>query len=153
VNTAPAAVRETGDWQDPGMNGTRKAGLIVAGIGAATWLGALAAFLGTGPEDGVNIGGAFLALLAVPVSVGASVTLLASLRGESSGASGTLRAGAGFAVVAVLAMLAFLVIDPYGESATVQFPVLGVGILAFFASSGLFAAASRSTGRQLHLGR
>jgi hypothetical protein len=135
------------------MNGSRRAGLILAGIGAAMWLGALAAFLSTGPEDGVNIGGALLALLAVPVSAGASITLLASLRGGSRSAPGLLRAGAGLAVVAVLALLAFLVIDPYGDSAKVQFTVLGVGVLAFFASSALFAAASRSTGRQPHLRR
>ncbi len=74
--------REQALPQDPRMNGTRKAGLILAGIASAMWLGALAAFLGTGPEDGVSIGGALLALLAVPVSIAAAGILLASLLDE-----------------------------------------------------------------------
>ncbi len=135
------------------MNGTRKAGLILAGIASAMWLGALAAFLGTGPEDGVSLGGALLALLAVPVSIAAAGILLASLLAGQKGVPPLLRVAAGLAVVSVPALLAFLVMDPYAESATAQFTALGVGVVAFLASSVLFAAASRPPGRRVQSGR
>jgi hypothetical protein len=54
-----------------------------------------------------------------------------------------LRAAAILAGVSVLALLAFLVIDPYGRSAAVRFAVLGLGVLVFLASSAMFAVASR----------
>ena len=60
------------------MDKTRKVGLILAAVPTALWAVAVVGFVLTGPDDGVNIGAAMLALLALPLSVGASVTLIVS---------------------------------------------------------------------------
>jgi hypothetical protein len=134
------------------MNGTRKAGLIVAGVAAAMWLGAVLGFVATGPEDGVNIGAALLALLAVPVSMAASITLLISLRADRHGRPRSLLVAAGLAGLSLVALPAFLLLDPYETSVVAQLGVLGIGVLAFLASSALFAVASRRNGQPLPAG-
>ena len=62
------------------MNTTRKVGLILATVAAALWAVTVVGFLLTAPEDGVNIGAAMLGLIALPLSVGASVTMMVSRR-------------------------------------------------------------------------
>jgi hypothetical protein len=60
------------------VNTTGKVGLVLAAVATALGAAVVVAFLMTGPEDGVNIGAAMLALLALPLSVGSSVTLIVS---------------------------------------------------------------------------
>jgi hypothetical protein len=59
------------------VNTTGKVGLVLAAVprrsGRRSWR-----FPDDRPEDGVNIGAAMLALLALPLSVGSSVTLIVS---------------------------------------------------------------------------
>lgn len=88
------------------MSRTRRAGLIVAGIASALWLVVVVAFYSTGPEDGVNIGAALLAMLAFPLSVAGAVILLLSLRGEGRSGSGSRRMPVPRRVAAVLAVVA-----------------------------------------------
>ena len=65
------------------MNTTRTVGLVLAAVATALWAVVVVGFLTTEPEDGVYIGAAILALLALPRSVGSSVTLIVS-RGETA---------------------------------------------------------------------
>ena len=135
------------------MNGTRRVGLILAGAGGVLWLAFVAAVLATGPGDGANIGAGLLALLALPLSVGASITLLLSMRAGRTG----LTAGpdiapartplesvaAVLALISALTMTAFMLIPPADSSDTPRLVTLGAGIVALVASSTLFAVATR----------
>ena len=125
------------------MNGTRRSGLRIAGIATALWLGAGLGFAITPPEAGVNIGAALLAFLAIPVSIGASVTLLVSLRGTPRRRPRVRWIASILAGLSLIALPVFLLLDPYGTSAVPQFTALGVGVGAFLASSALFAVLGR----------
>ncbi len=134
---------------------TRTIGLLVAAVATLLWLLFLVAVLTGDPADGANIGAGLAALLALPVSVGASITLLLSLRSRRPTAGGTLvaphraseRAAAVLAVLSVACLVAFLVIDPY-DSDVVLRAMLAVGLGAFLLSSGTFALTARTAGRR-----
>ena len=69
------------------MDPARKNGLRLAATASVLWALVVAAFLTTGPDDGVPIGAGLLYILAVPLSVTSSVTLISSLRTTSATAS------------------------------------------------------------------
>jgi hypothetical protein len=125
------------------MNGTRRAGLIVAAVATALWMGALLGFATTAPEDGVNIGAALLAFVAVPTSIGASITLLTSLRNRRSGPPGIRWSAVTLAILSMLALVTSLVLDPYDTPVTVQMGFLAFGVVTFLGSSALFAVMTR----------
>jgi heme A synthase len=135
--------------QDPVMNGTRRAGLIVAAVATALWVGALLGFATTGPEDGVNIGAALLAFVAVPTSIGALITLLTSLRDRRSGTPGIRWSAVILAILSMLALVTSLVLDPYDTPVTVQLGFLAFGVVTFLGSSALFAVMTRRPHRLL----
>ena len=62
------------------MSTTRKVGLVLATVATAMWALILLAVVTTDPDEGVNIGAALMALLALPLSIAALVTLLVSRR-------------------------------------------------------------------------
>jgi peptidoglycan/LPS O-acetylase OafA/YrhL len=129
------------------MSGTRRAGLIVAGIASALWLVVVVAFFSTGPEDGVNIGAALLATLAFPLSVAGAVILLVSLRGERSDGRGVpvpRRIGAVLAVVAMVLLGTVFVMGPTDSlSRDTMTALLISGIGAFLVSFALFLLPAR----------
>jgi hypothetical protein len=132
------------------MTRTRRAGLLLAAVGAVLWLLFAAAALSTDPDDGADIGAGLLALVALPLSLGASLALVLSwLAARGDGAATTARASrreggaAALAVVSVLCLGSFLVLDPYAESDTPRTVVLAVGIVTFLLSSAAFATANR----------
>jgi uncharacterized membrane protein len=125
------------------MNGTRRAGLIVAAVATALWVGALLGFATTGPEDGVNIGAALLAFVAVPTSVGALITLLTSLRDRRTGPQAIRLSAVVLAVASMLALVTSLVLDPYDTPVTVQVGFLAFGAVTFLGSAALFVAMTR----------
>jgi membrane protease YdiL (CAAX protease family) len=126
---------------------TRRTGLILAGIASALWLVVLVAFFSTAPEDGVNLGGALLAMLAVPLSLASSVVLLVSLRAERRGGSGRPaqalampRRVAAVLTVAAMALLCTVFAmgptDSLSPDALVALLISGIG--AFFAAFALY---------------
>jgi hypothetical protein len=129
------------------MSGTRRAGLILAAVATALWLGAALAFGVTGREAGANIGAALMALLAVPVSMGASATLLASVRSVPAERPGIVRAAVALAVLSLILLPVFLFLDPYETSSAAQLATLLGGAFCFLGSSALFLAAGHR-GRQ-----
>jgi ABC-type Na+ efflux pump permease subunit len=123
----------------------RRAGLIVAAIASALWLVVLVAFFSTGPEDGVNLGGTLLAMLAVPLSLTSSVLLLVSLRGERRGGSGwwslamPRRVAALLTVVAMALLCAVFVLGPADSlAADTMVALLISGIGAFLTAFALY---------------
>ena len=133
------------------VNRTRRIGLVVAAVATLVWLLFLVALLTGDPADGANIGAGLAALLALPLSVGASITLLLSLRSPSPDAGGAAtprraseRVGAALAVVSVAGLLAFLVLDPYTDSDVLRTGSLAGGVGAFLLSSAAFALPPRS---------
>jgi hypothetical protein len=128
------------------VNPTRRVGLILAAVATALWAVIVVAFVMTGSDDGVNIGAALLALLALPLSVGASVTLIVS-RGDAAGRGRAeehplaRRIAAGLAVASIALLCGSTVLgqlDSIGI-AGVAVVLLAAGIAAFVASSALFA--------------
>jgi hypothetical protein len=125
---------------------TRKVGLILAAVATALWAVAVVGFVLTGPDDGVNIGAALLALLALPLSVGASVTLIVST--GSARRSGLTeehplarRVAAGLGVASIACLCGSMVVgqlDSIGTAVAAMI-LLTTGIAAFVASSALFA--------------
>lgn len=119
-------------------------GLILAAVATALWAVALAAGLTTAPEDGVNIGAAVLGLLAIPLSIGTSITLLVSWRAEAAAGRAHhpvgRRIGAGLAAASIASLAGSLVIGPMTETveqAVVAGVVLLAGITTFVVSSAL----------------
>jgi hypothetical protein len=129
------------------VNSTRTVGLILAAVATALWVVIVAAFLATGPDDGVNIGAALLAFIAVPLSIAASVTLIvsrgvAARQGAPEEHPVVRRIAAGLAVVSAACLGLSLVLGPATDSirfAVVTVALLVVGILAFVVSSAFFA--------------
>jgi hypothetical protein len=128
------------------VNPTRKVGLILAAVATALWAVIVAASFMTGPDDGVNIGAALLALLALPLSVGASVTLLVSLRttaqqGVSEQHPLARRIAAGLALVSIVCLQVSLALGGRDSVDGVALAVvlLVAGIATFVLSSALFA--------------
>ncbi|SFF82232.1 hypothetical protein [Blastococcus tunisiensis] len=127
------------------MNRTRTVGLALAAVAALLWLLFLVAVLTGDPDDGADIGAGLVALLALPVSAGASITLLVSLRTGRPGGSRTPdRVAAALAVLSIACLAAFLLLDPYATSDVLRQVSLGLGVAAFLASSAIIAVASRS---------
>ncbi len=131
------------------MTRTRRTGLVVAAVAALLWLVFAVALLTGDPDDGANIGAGLAALLALVLSVGASITLLLSLRAahprRSPGRrlSVTERGAGVLAVVSMACLVAFLALDPYGESDVPRMTTLAVGVGAFLLSSAGFATTAR----------
>ena len=133
--------------QNVSVNTTRKVGLILAAVATSLWAVIVVAYLTTAPEEGVNIGAALLGLLAVPLSIAASVTLLASM--GSAARRGILethplarRIAAVLAVASAACLAGSLVLGPMVDTdrlAVTAGLVLGAGIATFVASSALFA--------------
>ena len=67
------------------MDSARKTGLRPCRECDRLWVLIVAAFLATGPNDGVPIGAGLLYIIAVPLSVMASATLISSLRPTTPG--------------------------------------------------------------------
>jgi hypothetical protein len=126
------------------VNTTRTVGLVLAAVAAALWLVIVVAVLAVGFDEGVNIGAAFLAMLAVPLWLAASVVLLVSR--HLAAREGTLQKTATGRVAAVLALVSAvllplsMVLGPMDHVVPVQLllgSLLG-GIAAFIASAVLF---------------
>ena len=128
---------------------SRKTGLRLAAMTTFLWALVLAAFVTTGPNDGVPIGAGLLYILAVPLSVIASATLISSLRLTTPG---TASPPAGRAITpirwaaatlagvsAILLPVVFLLgaTDSLGRDTMTT--LLHSGIGAFVISSSLFA--------------
>lgn len=119
----------------------------MAAVATALWVVIVVAFLATAREDGVNIGAALLAFLALPLSIAASVTLVVSWRSDVEARRPddhrrAGRIGAGLAVAAIVCLAGSLVLGPMVdgvELAVAAAVVLVVGIVTFVASSVLFA--------------
>jgi len=126
---------------------TRKVGLVLAAVATVLWAVIVVAVLATAPEDGVNIGAAFLAILTVPLSIMASATLIASWRSDVRGGRPderplARRIAAVLAVVSSVCLAGTLVLGPWIESveqANAAIVVVMTGITSFVASSALFA--------------
>jgi hypothetical protein len=129
------------------VNTTRKVGLILAAVATALWLVIVAMFFSTGPDEGVNIGAALLTFLDLPLSIGASLTLLASMssaarHGIPESRPLARRIGAVLAVVSAACLVGSLVLGSMVETtglAVTATVVLVAGIVTFVASSALFA--------------
>ena len=129
------------------MNTTRKVGLILAAVATALWLVIVAMFFSTGPDDGVNIGAALLAFLALPLSIGASMTLLASMTSSARHRIPEThplarRIGAVLAVVSTACLAGSLVLGSMVDTVDLALTatvVLAAGIVSFVVSSALFA--------------
>jgi hypothetical protein len=131
------------------MDPSRKTGLGLAVTAALLWLLIVAAFLTTGPADGVPIGAGLLYIFAVPLSVGASATLLSSLRtttpvtaSQPVGRATTPIRWAAAALAAVSALLLSVVFllgptDLLARDAMITLASSGIGALVI--SSILFA--------------
>jgi hypothetical protein len=126
---------------------TRRTGLILAGVASALWLVVLVAFFSTTPDDGVDLGGALLAMLAVPLSLASSVVLLVSLRAERRGGAGrpaqalaVPRRVAGVLTVVATALLCIVFVmgptDSFSPDAMVALLISGIG--AFLAAFALY---------------
>ncbi|WP_143030467.1 hypothetical protein [Blastococcus aurantiacus] len=133
------------------MTTTRRTGLVVAALATLLWLLFAVALLTADPDDGANIGAGLAALLALGLSVVASLTNLASLR--DARAAGTTAAerltaterGAGvLAVLSSACLVAFLALDPYADSDVVRMTTLAVGVGAFLLSTAGFAMTARA---------
>lgn len=129
------------------VNRTRTVGLAVAAVATLLWLLFLVAVLTGDPADGANIGAGLAALLALPVTLGASIILLFSLR---TGRREARRPGrtadcvaAVLAVLSVSCLVVFLVLDPYATSQVPRTASLAVGVAAFLLSAVTFAVTSR----------
>jgi ABC-type Na+ efflux pump permease subunit len=125
---------------------TRRTGLILAGIASALWVVVVVAFFSTGPEDGVNLGAALLAMVAVPLSLASSVVLLVSLRGERRSGRGVARAvprpRVAAAVLSVVAMALLCIVFVIGPTdslpADTMVALLLSGIGAFLTAFALY---------------
>ena len=122
---------------------------MVAAVATLLWSLFLVAVLTGDPADGANIGAGLAALLALPLSVGASLTLLLSLRSGRPTAAPVQHRSAerGAAVLAVLSIVclgAFLVLDPYADSDVARIVTLAVGAGAFLLSSATVALTARA---------
>lgn len=99
------------------------------------------------PADGANIGAGLAALLALPVTLGASIILLFSLhtgRPEARRPGRTAdRVAAVLAVLSVSCLVVFLVLDPDATSQVPRTASLAVGVAAFLLSAATFAVTSR----------
>jgi len=127
------------------MSRSRRAGLIVAGIASALWVVVLVTFFSATPQDGVSFGGTVLAMLAVPLSLAASVLLLVSLWGERRAGSGARSlaaprwAAAALTVTAMALLCTVFVLAPTGSlSADTMVAFLLSGIGAFLAAFALY---------------
>jgi hypothetical protein len=128
------------------VNTTRKVGLVLAAAATSLWAVVVVGFLTTRPEDGVNIGAAMLALLALPLSVGATITLIVSGRDDARRGmtdehpmARRVTAGLGIASIAFLCSSIVLGQMAFGGALVIAFVLLPSGIAAFVASSVLFA--------------
>lgn len=126
------------------MNTTRTVGLVLAAVATALWAVVVVGFLTTGPDDGVNIGAAVLALLALPLSIGASVTLIvsrgdAARRGVAEEHPLLRRVAAGLAVSSIAFLGGSMVFGQLDSLAAAAVVLLTAGIAAFVASSACFA--------------
>ncbi len=131
------------------MDPSRKNGLRLAVTATVLWVLIVAAFLTTGPNDGVPIGAGLLYILAVPLSVMASATLISSLRTTTpetaSPPVGRARTPIRWAVAALAAVSAILLpvvfllgpTDLPARDTMITLESLGIG--AFVISSMLFA--------------
>ncbi|MFP5370418.1 MAG: hypothetical protein ACLGI3_06680 [Actinomycetes bacterium] len=131
------------------MDSARRTGLRLAASATVLWVLVVAAFLSTGPNDGVPIGAGLLYLIAVPLSVMASAALISSLRPTTPG---TVSPPAGrvitpirwvavaLAAVSVILLPAVLLLGPTDLLAPDTMTTLqSSGIGAFVVSSILFA--------------
>ena len=128
------------------MDPIRKLGLVMAAVATVLWAFVVIGYLTTSPGEGVNIGAAFAAVLATPVSLAASIALLLSLRtarlDEPPGA-GPSRApvrwlGAALAVASLILLPAVWVLGPMDRlSSDALTTLLFSGIAAFVVSSAL----------------
>jgi hypothetical protein len=135
------------------VNTTRRVGLVLAAVAMGLWAVVVLGFLLTGPEDGVNIGAAMVGLVALPLSVGASVTLIVS-RGDAARhgvaeehpLARRTAAGLGIASIALLCGSTVLgQLDSLGVTA-VAVVLLMTGITTFVASFALFALPQSQQG-------
>ena len=129
----------------------RRTGLVLAAAATLLWVLVAVALLTADPDDGANIGAGLAGLLALALSLVASLLLLASLR--EARAAGTTVAerltaterGAGvLAVLSSACLLAFLALDPYADSDVVRMTTLAVGVGAFLLSTVGFAMTARA---------
>jgi hypothetical protein len=128
------------------VNTTGKVAPILAAVATVLWVVILVAYFSTGPDEGVNIGAAALALLAVPLSIAASVMRLAPQPHDVTASQPVNRTGGRVAAVLAVASIVCLalpiVAGPMVETeamAAVARVVLLAGIVSFVASSALFA--------------
>jgi hypothetical protein len=135
------------------VNTTRKLGLVLAAVATALWAVVVVGFLATGPEDGVNIGAALLALLALPLSIGATITLIVSggddaRRGMTDEHPVARRVAAGLGMASMAFLCSSLVLGQiaFGGAVVIAFVLLPTGLAAFVASSALFALSRSRQG-------
>ena len=131
------------------MNSTRRVGLGLAAVATALWIVIVVAVFTTRPEDGVNIGAALLAMVAVPMSLAASVTLLiarsTAAREGTPDRSATGRAAAVLALLSLLLLPVPIVLGPMDHVVPPQllFGSFFGGITTFVVSSVLFLTTTR----------
>jgi hypothetical protein len=120
-------------------------------VATLCWLLFAVALLTAEADDGANIGAGLAALLALGLSVVASLTLLASLRvtrpvgAKAVGRLTATERGAGvLAVLSTACLVAFLVLDPYAESDVPRMTTLAVGVGLFLLSTAGFAVTARA---------
>ena len=135
---------------DAQVNPLRRSGLRLAALAIACWAVLVASIVTYDPGDGVPIGAAFFYIVAVPLSVVASLLLLKSLRTTAAGAGVPTRgkAQATIAMAAGVLAVAAMVILPvmFVGGATDAIPVntlnemLVWGSSAFVVSTLLFGS-------------
>lgn len=136
----------------PGVESSRKLGLCLAVPAAGMWAFVVFAFVTVAPGDGVPIGAAGVAFLAVPLSVASSIVLLVShRRAGATGAPDRSPAGdraAALATASVLLLPLPLLLGPADAVLPeLLFGILAAGIGAFVLSTVLFLFASTGPGR------
>ena len=117
---------------------------MLAGGGAGLWAGTLAAILSTSPGDGADNGAGLLGLLALGLSVLASIVLLVSRREGHVARPTADRAATVLALAAVVLLPATLVIGPLESDVPLQltYGVLLAGITSFVLAAALYLYAS-----------
>lgn len=134
------------------MESTRKTGLVLAGVAAGLWAFVVFAFVTVAPDDGVPIGAALVAFLAVPLSAAASIVLLVSHRRARRNGAPDRRPVSGLAAVLTAVSLVLLplplVLGPWDVfPPELLFGLWFAGVGAFLLSAVLFLAASPRRGR------
>jgi len=127
----------------PRLGGLRRTGIGLSLGAGAMWLVSLYGLL-VAPSDGVNIGAALLGLLAMVVSVAASVVLICSLGRARApvGAPGraqldtAAKVGGVLGILSILAWVAVFAVLPLPINPE---PLEVAGLACFAVSSGLMA--------------